>query len=176
MRQVLVAALFLGLSSSAVSNAKTVVFVEPGFPTLESEPVSRELLIEALAGQQPVFAGIDELIKPEALRDAALLVLPYGSAFPADAWPAIKAHLERGGNLLTLGGRALWIPVWRAGETFRADRPQNTYWRLLSFVNAEAVPQRAFERFTWQESFSFLRSAEIRAQRVFAFNSQHVVG
>jgi hypothetical protein len=176
MRQVLIAALFLGLSSSTLSHAKTVAFVEPGFPTLESEPVSRELLIEVLAGQEVMFAGIDELNKPETLRDAALLVLPYGSAFPADAWPAIKAHLERGGNLLTLGGRALWIPVWRAGETFRADRPQNAYWRLLSFVNAEAVPQRAFERFTWQESFSFLRPAEIRAQRVFAFNSQHVVG
>ena len=181
MRRTVTAVLFYGLATVGATHAsplpvtaKTVVFSEPGFPTLESEALSRETLTETLAGQQIVFASIDELNKPETLRDANLLVLPYGSAFPADAWPAIRTHLESGGNLLTLGGRALWIPVWREEGRFRADPPQNSYWRLLSFVNAIEVPVKTFDRFAWQESFDFLPSAEIRARRVFAFNSQHV--
>jgi hypothetical protein len=164
------------LAAPTPVTARTVVFHEPGFPTLESKPIARETLSEALAGQEIVYAGIDDLARPETLREAGLLVLPYGSAFPADAWPAIRAHIEAGGNVLTLGGRALWIPVWRAGKAFRADRPQNTYWRTLSFVNSIEVPRQPFERFAWQESFSFLRPVEIRALRVFAFNAQHVIG
>jgi hypothetical protein len=41
---------------------------------------------------------------------ARLLVLPYGSVFPEEAWPAIKQFLDRGGNLLVLGG----MPFTRA--------------------------------------------------------------
>jgi hypothetical protein len=181
MRRTVTTVLFLGLATVAATHAsplpvtaKTVVFSEPGFPTLESEALSREMLTEAFAGQATVFAGIDELSRPETLRDANLLVLPYGSAFPADAWPAIRTHLESGGNLLTLGGRALWVPVWREDGRFRADRPQNTYWRLLSFVNTTEVPVKTFDRFAWHESFDFLPAADVRARRVFTFNSQHV--
>ncbi len=52
--------------------------------------------------------GADEL--GSALAGARLLVLPYGSAFPEEAWPAIKQFLDRGGNLLVLGG----MPFTRA--------------------------------------------------------------
>jgi hypothetical protein len=47
------------------------------------------------------------------LQDAStsLLVLPFGSSFPVDAWPQIKNFLGRGGNLLVLGGAPFHQPV-----------------------------------------------------------------
>ena len=45
-----------------------------------------------------------------AAPSTRLLVLAYGSAFPEQAWPAIKHFLDRGGNLLVLGG----MPFTRA--------------------------------------------------------------
>ena len=110
----------MGLAAGA--EAGTVVFLEPGFPAVESEAPSRETLAAALAPLDPTFVGIEDLRKPETLRGADLLVLPYGSAFPADAWGAIRAYLERGGNLLNLGGRPLWIPAFREGTGFRLAR------------------------------------------------------
>ena len=119
MRRTLAAALLLGLGLAAGVEAGTVVFHEPGFPAVESEAPSRETLAAALAPLAPTFVGLEELRKPETLRGADLLVLPYGSAFPADAWGALRAYLEGGGNLLNLGGRPLWVPAFREGTGFR---------------------------------------------------------
>ena len=69
-------------------------------------------------------------------------MLPYGSAFPADAWGAIRSYLERGGNLLNVGGRPLWIPAFREGTGFRLGRAADDYWRLLAAVDATEVPRR----------------------------------
>ncbi|HSD26223.1 MAG TPA: hypothetical protein VLL75_02915, partial [Vicinamibacteria bacterium] len=157
-----VGGLVLGLALAGPIEAKVVVFQEAGFPSIESEAPSRETLAEALQGKDVTYVGVEELQKPEALSAGDLLVLPYGSAFPADAWPAIRSHLESGGNLLNLGGRPLWFPVFREAVTpagseapepaaaaparFRIGRPQGTYWRLLAAVQAAEVPARAFGR------------------------------
>ena len=44
-------------------------------------------------------------------RDVDVLVLPYGSAFPLDAWPRIRGFLRRGGGLAVLGGAPFHEPV-----------------------------------------------------------------
>jgi hypothetical protein len=184
-----VGGLVLGLALAGPIEAKVVLFHEAGFPSVESEAPSRETLAEALQGKDVTYVGVEDLKKPEALSADDLLVLPYGSAFPADAWPAIRSHLESGGNLLNLGGRPLWFPVFREAETatgseaservaaapgrFRVGRPQDTYWRLLAAVQAAEVPARAFGRFAWDQAFPF-RTAEIRARRVFWINTLFV--
>jgi hypothetical protein len=66
--------LWLLVCSSA--GGKTVIFWQPGFPTVESQPVMRALLTRALAGMNPVFAGIESLNDPTTLREADLLVMP----------------------------------------------------------------------------------------------------
>ena len=81
---------------------KVVVFWQEGFPAVETQPLARQTLNEALQNMQPGFASIDEM-KLETLKDAELLVLPYGSAFPAETWKTILSYLEQGGNLLNLG-------------------------------------------------------------------------
>jgi len=91
----------LALSGFACADSKIVVFREPGFPTADSAPVPDSVLPSALPNAQ--FTGAADL--KAQLSSAQVLVLPYGSAFPEDDWAEIQGFLQRGGNLLVLGGR-----------------------------------------------------------------------
>jgi len=160
-------------ASADAREARVVAFHEPGFPAVETEAPSRESLSEALSGFDVSFAGVTELRTAGALDQADLLVLPYGSSFPADAWEAIRGYLEGGGNLLTLGGRPLWVPVFADGDGFRAGRATSGYWRLLAAVNAAQVPRQHFTRFAWDPVWGF-ETKRIRARRVFAVTTLFV--
>jgi hypothetical protein len=100
----------------ATAQAKTLIFWEQGFPTIESQPVLRGTLEQTLHDADPIFIGLEELREPQALSGADLLVLPYGSAFPASAWKTLITYLRGGGNLLVLGGRPFRVPVENRGE------------------------------------------------------------
>ena len=94
-------ALLIGFLPST-SFAKTVVFWQPGFPAVDSSAPDEATLRAAFVGAE--FADAAQL--PEALTDEAeLLVLPYGSAWPEADWAAILTYLDRGGNLIALGGK-----------------------------------------------------------------------
>src|ERR1039458_10020488 len=80
--------------------AKTVVFWQPGFPTVASQPIEQSSLLQALNELDAQFADVKGLNEPATLSGADLLILPYGSAVPADAWKAIEGYLHEGGNLL----------------------------------------------------------------------------
>src|SRR5579864_8779286 len=84
------------------------VFTATSFPSADSVAPSTAQLARLFPAAKMITA--DQL--PEVLTAAStrLLVLPYGSAFPEDAWPAIKHFLDGGGNLLVLGG----MPFTRA--------------------------------------------------------------
>src|SRR5271166_587820 len=97
------------LAQSGMSAA--VVFSEPGFPaavSADSAGPSPQQLAVIFPGAQ--LADADHLRDALAAPSVHLLVLPYGSSFPEEVWPAIKAFLDRGGNLLVLGG----MPFTRA--------------------------------------------------------------
>jgi hypothetical protein len=83
--------------------AKTVVFWQPGFPSADS-PAPGETALHA-AFPDAEFADAEHLGADLAAPDANLLVLPYGSAWPEADWDAILRYLDRGGNLLALGGK-----------------------------------------------------------------------
>jgi hypothetical protein len=87
-------------AQSAMPSA--IVFSEPGFPTADSAAASSAQLTAIFPGAQ--FSGADQLRDALAASGTRLFVLPYGSAFPEEAWTAIKQFLDRGGNLLVLGG------------------------------------------------------------------------
>ncbi|HEY1218268.1 MAG TPA: beta-galactosidase [Bryobacteraceae bacterium] len=148
--------------------AKAVVFWQPGFPTVSSQPVARETLAKAFEGMGPVFSDLDRLEDPAALSGADLLVLPYGSAAPADAWSAIMAYLRSGGNLLVLGGQPLRVPVSRIDGKFVEGPPQDSYARDLNLQHTYAVPNPQGARFVWRAGYSFLPTLEVRARRFFA--------
>jgi hypothetical protein len=96
---------------SQVELSTAVVFSEPRFPAVDSTGASSLQLSAALPGAQ--FADADHLQSALAPASARLFVLPYGSAFPEEAWPAIKQFLDRGGNLLVLGGRPFTRAAYR---------------------------------------------------------------
>jgi hypothetical protein len=159
---------FLLAFSPVLLAAKTVVFWQPGFPTVDSAPVDRNALSQALAGTGAVFADLKALNDPATLDGADLLVLPYGSACPTDAWKAIHSFLHAGGNLLVMGGQPLRVPVTQADGKFVQDVPQDTYARVVDIGHAYQIPVPSSARFAWRYGYSFAQTPGLRARRFFA--------
>ncbi len=91
--------------------SSVVVFTEAQFPSADSAQISSQQLTSLLPGAQS--ANTSQLPNALAAKSTHLLVLPYGSAFPEEAWLAIKDFLDRGGNLLILGGMPFTRAVYR---------------------------------------------------------------
>ncbi len=104
---------------------------------------------------------------PGALDNSELLVLPYGSAVPTDAWKAIESYLQRGGNLLVLGGQPLRVPVTRADATFTQYRPQDTYSRTLDLLHTHEVPVARDAHFAWRPGYAFETTPKVQAEKFF---------
>jgi len=156
--------------------AKVVVFEQQGFPTVDSEPVPASSLRLALAPSGSisdlVLANEPMLSDGETLRATQLLVLPYGSAFPADAWKAISGYLDSGGNLLIVGGRPMRVPVlWQDGRPV-IGRQQDTYSRAIGFRHTYEVPVARDAVFQWKDGYSWLSPMPVRARRFFALEGR----
>ncbi|MDR5726316.1 MAG: hypothetical protein RB191_02490, partial [Terriglobia bacterium] len=148
--------------------AKVVVFWQAGFPTVASQPVEHAALAKALGGMDAQFADVAGLNQPGALTGVDLLVLPYGSAVPADAWSAIVQYLHGGGNLLIVGGQPLRVPVKEVNGAFTPEQPQDSYARVLDFRHTYAVPVPAEARFAWKTGYAFAQTPQVHARRFFA--------
>jgi hypothetical protein len=69
-----------------------------------------------------------------------VLVLPYGSAFPIEAWPSIQTFLRHGGGLAVLGGAPFAVPVRAASNNAWIVGPrQGTFAHDLLIGPAEPV-------------------------------------
>ena len=147
--------------------AQVVVFWQPGFPAVASQPLERATLSAALNDLHPTFLDLKALESPDALEKTDLLVLPYGSAVPTDGWKAIEAYLQHGGNLLVLGGQPLHVPVTRVGATFVQGRPQDTYSRALDLRHTYEVPVGRDARFAWRPGYDFETTPEVEAEKFF---------
>ncbi len=161
----LAAAILLTAALSAVSQvtpSAPVVLWEDSFPAVDTAAPAHAQLAAALPNAS--FSTADAL--PQALVHAKLLVMPYGSVFPEPAWPAIFEFLQRGGNLLALGGRPLTRPAYRDHGRWIV-RPENlAYVRTLFILDYQPVPGSADLRFTtnpdyipipqfsWQQAWS----------------------
>jgi hypothetical protein len=168
----LTATLFLILAAGLPLCAKVVVFWEPGFPTVASAPVTRDALVKALEGAGPVFAGIDQLKDPATFAGADLLVMPYGSAVPTEAWAAIQGFIRGGGNILVLGGQPFRVPVTSANGKFTQAAPQDSYSRDFGIQHTYVAPQQGAAKFEWRTGYSFLPSVAVRARRFFVLEGR----
>jgi Cellulase (glycosyl hydrolase family 5) len=97
--------------SPVSSLAKTVVFWQPGFPSADSPAPDSTGLHAAFAEAE--FADAAGLSQALAASEVDLLVMPYGSAWPEADWDAILHYLDRGGNLLALGGKPFTRAAYR---------------------------------------------------------------
>jgi hypothetical protein len=106
------------LAAEATTEAGVALFRAPGFPTSDAPALADETLSLALHGLP--FETLDRvpaLIDSLASGRFRVLLLSYGSAFPVEAWPAIRAFIEEGGGLVVLGGAPFHQPVrTEAGE------------------------------------------------------------
>ncbi|MGC2402315.1 MAG: beta-galactosidase [Acidobacteriaceae bacterium] len=150
---------------SIPTRAQVVVFWQPGFPTVASQPLDRASLSSTL---HPDFLDLTAMEAPDALDKCELLVLPYGSAVPTDAWRAIEAYMARGGNLLILGGQPLRVPVTQAGARFVSGRAQDTYSRALDFRHSYEVPVAQDAHFAWKDGYAFEATPQVKAEKFFA--------
>ena len=160
-----VVALLLGLASLPCY-AKTVVFWQAGFPAAESPAPSEAGLRAGFAGAEFVdAAGLSSAL---GRSTTDLLVLPYGSAWPEAEWSAILAYLDRGGNLIVLGGKPFtraayedaseWhlrtASVAQSLELFIHDYQETpgSSSEVTFAVNPDVFPQLA--KFGWKRAFS----------------------
>ncbi|HEX6803840.1 MAG TPA: beta-galactosidase [Terriglobales bacterium] len=151
------------LSATATAESRTVVFYESDFPAADSVAAPRTMLEHALPGAQ--FASAKQL--QQALESANLFVLPYGSAFPEEDWPAIYDFLQHGGNLLVLGGRPFTRAAYRDGSEWKLRDYSVRYTRPLRIDQWQETPgsdglkfesnpdiSLALSPFPWKRGFS----------------------
>jgi hypothetical protein len=69
-----------------------------------------------------------------------LLVLAYGSSFPEASWPEIERYLQRGGNLLVVGGRPFTRSAYRDGSTWRLRDYSVRFTRALMIDQYQTTP------------------------------------
>ncbi|HKT87301.1 MAG TPA: hypothetical protein VJQ59_02610 [Candidatus Sulfotelmatobacter sp.] len=119
-------------------NSTVVVFGEAGFPAADSVTPSYQQLESIFSGAS--FADADHLSGALAGNAARLLVLPYGSAFPEACWPAIKQFLNRGGNLLVLGGRPFTRAAYRDGSGWHLREYSVRFIRPLMIDQYQETP------------------------------------
>jgi hypothetical protein len=159
--------LFLACSvpMTAQSSQRIVVFYENGFPAADTASISLEQLRSAFPAAS--FASVSDLgnrLREDASR---VLVLPFGSAFPESAWEDIYGFLQRGGNLLALGGRPFTRSAFhdssgwhlrdysvRFTRPLMIDQYQETPGSEgMSFEGNSDVPLQV-PRFSWKRAFS----------------------
>ena len=81
---------------------RVFIFEESLFPSGEIPLPERTRLVQELSGFDCQFAGLDALQERLAARDVDVLLTPYGSHFPKEAYGAFSAYLLAGGNWVNL--------------------------------------------------------------------------
>jgi hypothetical protein len=100
------------VAAEASRPPRAALFRAAGFPTADAPAIDDATLATALSG-----LPVETIDSPSALAarlkraDHDVLVLPYGSAFPLEAWPAIRDFVKQGGGLVVLGGAPFHQPV-----------------------------------------------------------------
>ena len=167
MKNVMVRVFYTSLMlffTTAPAVCKIVVFYEPGFPSVDNGAISKQSLERAFGNMGAQFAGIDDL--KQYLSDGDLLILPYGSAFPANDWDVIKNHLSHG-NILIVGGKPLCVPVYRDGSSWRLGSPQNSYSKILGIMYSYEASQTGPWKLKWDADAPYFRENTLNPLRVF---------
>jgi hypothetical protein len=155
--------LLFSCSTLMASDNNVVILRESGFPAADSAPAPDSLLQQAIPWGH--FANASEL--KDRLNSANLLVLPYGSAFPEEAWGEVQNFLQRGGNLLVLGGRPFSRAAYRERGGWKLRDFSVRYMRPLRIDQYQETPASdgvkfesnpdiplAIPQFAWKQGFS----------------------
>ncbi len=146
--------------------ATTIVFWEDGFPAADTAAPTRAQLSAMLPGA--LFTDAAHLAEALAAKETGLLVMPFGSAFPEEEWEAIHSYLERGGNLLVLGGRPFTRAAFRANNVWKLRPHIQAFARTLFLNDYQETPGSDGLTFTANEDFAFLKIPTFAWKRVWS--------
>jgi hypothetical protein len=108
------------------------MFRAAGFPTVDAPVIAAAVLAEVPADTLDDLRRLDR-------RNHDVLVLPYGSAFPLEAWWEVRTFLKEGGGLVVLGGAPFHQPVLRTPGGWKLGTRQPTFASDLLIGPAERV-------------------------------------
>jgi hypothetical protein len=151
-------------------DSRVLIFWEREFPFADTMEVDLQDIIDSLPPVDSVRSvGIADLKKYLKPGSVDLLINPYGSAFPKDAWLEIYEYLSAGGNLLNLGGAPFSVPVVGSENTWVKERRQTAYHRKLRITNITAVDTSSAKRFDTMPTEPLLSGLvdEFRCSKVF---------
>jgi hypothetical protein len=121
------------------SRLRVAVFDEPSFPTIDGIDGVALPWRDFLEPLEVTFLSAAELLTRLNQERIGLVINPYGSAFPREAWTAIEAYLRAGGNWLNLGGVPFSVPVARVGFGWRARARLTSYHKKLGITQSFSV-------------------------------------
>ncbi len=130
--------------------ARVAVLWEAGIPTVDASPVPEATLREAFADVEASFVGVAAFADRPGTGRFDLVVTPYGSAFPRQAFPALLEHLRQGGHWINLGGAPCAVPVDRLGSAWRREVRQVSLHRRLGITQSFPVSTARVK--TWRAS------------------------
>ncbi|HVO73873.1 MAG TPA: beta-galactosidase [Ignavibacteriaceae bacterium] len=148
------------------SFSKTIVFYENRFPSSENALITRAALEQALSSLKPFFSDLKSLMNDTTFKEGDLLILPYGSAFPKDAWESINKYISRG-NLLIIGGRPLTMPVYLKEKKWIFDVSGNTYSKAIGIQYSYEIGLEKNLYPENDENAPFFKGVELNPLRVF---------
>ncbi len=161
--------LILSLCTPAAMPGQTfpsaVIWSEPGLPAADSSAPSSAQLTQAFPEAR--LASAAQL--PAQLSDpqTRLLILAQGSVVPEASWSAIFGYLQRGGNLLVLGGRPFTRAAYHDASGWHLRDYSVRFSRLLLIDQYQTTPGSSTAEFTpnpdfpldlphfsWQQAYS----------------------
>jgi hypothetical protein len=142
----LASVLLLSLSSNSLATDQVsgdrfsgaVVLNEPGFPAADTSSPSAAQLASLFPGAR--FATVGKIAALLTEPSTRLLVVPYGSAFPEESWPDIFAFVQRGGNLLVLGGRPFTRSAYHDADGWKLRAYSVRFARALMIDQYQTTP------------------------------------
>jgi len=158
------------LQATPAGRRRIAVLLEPGFPSVDAQPVPEPQLRSALADFDAAWLGVDALAAQLTRNRFDVLVTPYGSAFPKRAWSAIRGFLWAGGNWVNLGGVPFAVPVVGGAGAWRAEVRQTVYHQNLGIT--QAFPLEIPAAVEWEVSarhpFAAALAGQVTATGAFA--------
>ncbi|MBN1570559.1 MAG: hypothetical protein JXA73_22135 [Acidobacteria bacterium] len=153
------------LAQSVYAASSVVVFSQAGFPAVDTVSIPGSQLQAFFPDGR--FVSMSELAASLKEPECRLLVLPYGSAFPEKAWEDILQFLQRGGNLLVIGGKPFTRSAYhdKAGWHLRDHSTRFTRSLMIDQyqetpgsedMEFQTNPELALQlpKFSWNRAFS----------------------
>jgi hypothetical protein len=123
-------------SGPSLKSIRVAVLWETNFPTINGCNIYRNIIEPALSAFDTTFLTAPELINQLEAKRYQLLILPYGSAFPKNAWPTILKYLRDGGNWLNIGGVPLASPAVKRDNMWIPEHDQTAYQKRLGITQS----------------------------------------